>query len=291
MVLLESPLPALAPRSRARTGGYSEPVAQLRRAQRRPRDSSSDSEHSDWDVDPSPRGRPTTQRRNSYYRDGRSRSPVASPAARWAPSVQPVASPGPAPPVAAAPEDKVMAILRAQYQSNVADALRAAGAKCGDATAFLDQAREKNAIIQDLQAIIARVHKAPDGALPVATLEEVESLAWEVSHGPRGNDMPYAYAAAMRDLADEIDPRAGGSKKMRERLEKNAAAGRKLGHHSSGAGTIGNVGGGGGGGARRETHSGHQPHHTPPRGGRGPTRGPRDDRRPGNQGRDWAGRK
>lgn len=189
-----------------------------------------------------------------------------------------------------------MSILRAQYQGTVADALRSAATKCGDATSFADVSREKNSIIQDLQAIIARVHKAPDGALPASTLEELEALAWEVSYGPRGNDMPYAYAAAMRDLADEIDPRAGGSRKMRERLEKNAAAGRKLNSHSAGGASGGGGGGGSAGGGAARTHAPStqqrrepQPRDTPSRGGRGPTRGQRDDRRPG-QGRDWTGR-
>ena len=83
-----------------------------------------------------------------------------------------------------------MGILRAQYQGTVADALRSAATKCGDATSYIDAPREKNSIIHDLQAVIARVHKAPDGAFPASTLEELEALAWEVSHGPRpgGNE-------------------------------------------------------------------------------------------------------
>jgi hypothetical protein len=321
-VLVDSPPLASEPRSRGRTSGPSEPSqreprapAGRRPAQRRPRDEAPDSDQSDWDVDPSPRGRPTSQRRHSYYRDGRSRSPVAataSPAHRWGLGLAPLASASPTPapaPVVTAPtpvhhgadgrsaEDKVMGILRAQYQGTVADALRSAATKCGDATSYVDVSREKNSIIQDLQAVIARVHKAPDGALPASTLEELEALAWEVSHGPRGNDMPYAYAAAMRDLADEIDPRAGGSRKMRERLEKNAAAGRKLSSHSSGGASAGAGGGGGGssGGTARtqapatQQRRDPQPRDPQSRGGRGPSRGQRDDRRPG-QGRDWTGR-
>ena len=79
---------------------------------------------------------------------------------------------------------------------------------------------------------------APDGALPAPP----PPRAWEVTHGPRGDDMPYAFAAVTRDVGDEIDPRAGGSREMREECRYSTG--------STGTGAGSSSGGSSGGTAR-----------------------------------------